>query len=348
MFACAVATLEPCAFAQAFDPVAAGRDIRFPQDAGAHPGHRLEWWYLTGHLESSEGPLGFQVTFFRMRYREAEANPSRFSPGQILFAHAAVADPRHGRLLHDQRIARTLEPLVEARMGNTDVRIEDWSLRREDGVYRTRIAGDGFAMELTFAPTQPVLLQGDRGLSRKGPLPEAASYYYSEPQLRASGRIETGAKRLDVAGVAWLDHEWSSELLPSSAVGWDWVGANLDDGGALMAFRMRDATGQSIWAGATLRSATGETRTLPPEAIVFRPRRAWKSPRTGTSYPVEMELSLEGRTWRLDPIMNDQELDARASTGTLYWEGAVRVAGPAGESGRGYLELTGYAQRLPF
>jgi predicted secreted hydrolase len=45
--------------------------------------------------------------------------------------------------------------------------------------------------------------------------------------------------------------------------------------------------------------------------------------------------------------MDDQELDARATTGTLYWEGAVRVAGSDGTKGRGYLELTGYAERVP-
>jgi predicted secreted hydrolase len=44
--------------------------------------------------------------------------------------------------------------------------------------------------------------------------------------------------------------------------------------------------------------------------------------------------------------MDDQELDARASTGTIYWEGAVRAyeGERRGETpiGRGYLELTGY------
>jgi predicted secreted hydrolase len=353
------AGLGPAALAQApaFDPVVPGRELRFPEDRGAHPGHRLEWWYVTGQLDTSEGPLGFQVTFFRMRYREAEANPSRFSPKQVLFAHAAITDPRQGRLAHDQRIARALEPIVDARAGETNVRIEDWFLERTADAYKTRVTGEDFELNLAFAPTQPVLLQGDRGFSRKAPMrgqpprgqdSEPASYYYSEPQLRVSGRVSVGSKHLEVTGVAWLDHEWSSELLVSSAVGWDWIGVNLDDGGALMAFRIRDAAGQSIWAGATLRDAKGVTRALPADVIAFKPRRTWKSPRTGTLYPVEMDFSLEGSAWRAEPLMNDQELDARSSTGTLYWEGAVRVTGPAGETGRGYLELTGYAQRLPF
>jgi predicted secreted hydrolase len=347
LFAAALAlalALPACAF----DPVVAGRLLRFPEDAGAHPGHRVEWWYVTGHLDSPEGPFGFQVTFFRVRHKDAESNPSRFSARQILFAHAAISDPRHLKITHDQRIARSLPPIVDARAGGTDVRIEDWMLKREEAAYRTRINAEGFALDLAFRPTQPVMLQGDRGFSRKGPTREAASYYYSEPQLAVSGRIAIGPRDVEVTGVAWLDHEWASELLVSGAVGWDWIGVNLDDGGALMAFRIRDAAGQTMWAGATRRGPNGEPRSLPPEAIVFTPRRSWKSPRTGTSYPVGMEFSLEGRTWRVIPLLDDQELDARSSTGTLYWEGAVRVEGPAGEKGRGYLELTGYAQRLPF
>ena len=341
------------AVAQAFDPVTPGRTIRFPEDAGAHPGHRIEWWYVTGHLESREGPLGFQVTFFRVRQRGTEHDPSRFSPRQILLAHAAVSDPRKGRLVHDQRIARALPPLVEARAGDTDVRIDDWSLVREAGTYRARIPADDFVIDLTFSPTQPVLLQGERGFSRKAPSTgpgggEAASYYYSEPQLRVSGHLVLDGRRVDATGVAWLDHEWSSELLVAGAVGWDWIGANLDDGSAFMAFRIRGPDGEALWAGATMRAPGREARPLAAGAVRFVPRRSWTSPRTGTSYPVAMEISLEGRAWRVEPLMDDQELDARASIGTLYWEGAVRVTGPAGERGRGYLELTGYAQPLRF
>jgi predicted secreted hydrolase len=46
--------------------------------------------------------------------------------------------------------------------------------------------------------------------------------------------------------------------------------------------------------------------------------------------------------------MDDQELDSRASTGIIYWEGAVRLLDDAtgAESGRGYLELTGYWRPL--
>jgi predicted secreted hydrolase len=330
----------------AFDPVVPSKAIELPRDRGAHPGHRIEWWYVTGHLESKRGPLGFQVTFFRIRNPDAEKSPSRFAPKQLLFAHGALADPARGHLLHAQRSARTLEGLVEARVGETHVRIEDWHLQREGDAYRTRIASDEFTLELTLSPTQPPLLQGERGFSRKGPDPRHASYYYSEPHLQVSGRVVTRGGADDVTGVAWLDHEWSSEPLAAEATGWDWLGVNLDDGGALMAFRIRAKDGSTLWSNATLRARGAEPRIF-TTGIRFEVRRTWKSPRTGIVYPVAMDVQVADRTWRIEPLLDDQELDARSSTGTLYWEGAVRAQSPAG-GGRGYLELTGYAERVPF
>ena len=337
------------AIAAALDPVVPGAALRFPRDAGAHFGHRIEWWYVTGQVEAAgAGTLGFQVTFFRVRNPDAEANPSAFSPKQLLFAHAALADPREGRLLHDQRAGRVLPPLVAASDADTDVRIDDWILSRQGAGYVARVGGGDFALELTLAPTQPVLLQGDAGFSRKGPLLAQASYYYSEPHLRVAGRVVAKGVAHEVQGSAWLDHEWSSEVLAAEASGWDWLGANLDGGGALMVFRVRRKDGTPLWAHATLRAPGAAPVAIPRGAIAFTPRRSWRSPRTGTTYPVAMDIKVGDRTWRVEPLMDDQELDARASTGTLYWEGAVRLRADDGAAGRGYLELTGYAERVPF
>jgi predicted secreted hydrolase len=332
--------------ATTYDPVTPGKAIEFPRDAGSHPGHRIEWWYVTGNLESSDGPLGFQVTFFRVRNPGAEGNASRFAPVQILFAHAALADPKAGRLVHGQRSARALAGLVEASTADTDVRIDSWWLRRAEGAYRTRIEAEDFSLELALSPTQAPMLQGERGFSRKGADPRHASYYYSEPQLRVAGRVATHGRSRDVTGVAWLDHEWSSEYLAEDATGWDWLGANLDDGSALMVFRMRGKSGNVVWSAATWRDAQGRVTAYPAEAIAFAPRRTWKSPRTGIAYPVATEVRVAERSWHLEPLLDDQELDARTSTGTIYWEGAVRISGA--NTGRGYLELTGYGERVPF
>lgn len=330
-----------------YAPVLPGLKLSFPRDYGAHPDHRIEWWYATGHLETPRGPMGFQVTFFRLRNKAADPNPSRFAPTQLLFAHAALADPSHGKLRHDQRIARAFPGLAEARTGDTDVFIDDWSFRRADGRYRARIPGEAFSFDLVLAPTQPLLPQGQGGYSRKGPLPSQASGYYSEPHLAVTGAVKVDGQTLEVKGSAWLDHEWSSEILADNAVGWDWVGANLEGGGALMAFRLRDKAGATVWASATIRR-DGRTRVFTKDEVRFAPRRTWRSPRTGAAWPVEMDLEIAGEPWVATPMMDDQEMDARSSTGTLYWEGAVTVAGPGGAKGRGYLELTGYSERLRF
>ena len=333
--------------AEDYPRVMPGRALEFPRDFGAHPDFRNEWWYITGWVKDGNGaPSGIQITFFRNRPRVAETSPSRFAPRQLLFAHAAIADPKLGRLRYDERAARAGFGLAEASDASTAVRIDDWSLELAGREYLARVLARDFRFELRFAKTQAVLLQGDAGFSRKGNALAHASYYYSEPQLSVSGSIAMGGADKSVIGTAWLDHEWSSEPLAPGAAGWDWTGLNLADGGALMAFRMRDRAGSTLWAGGALRSADGRLRSFDPDAIRFEAKRRWRSPHTGVEYPVAMEVSAGTVSYVLEPLMDDQELDARASTGTVYWEGAVRALSQGREAGRGYLELTGYGKPL--
>jgi predicted secreted hydrolase len=335
---------RPALAGNGYPDVLPGRALEFPRDHGAHPAFRTEWWYVTGWLRGGGRDLGFQVTFFRNRPRIGEASPSAFAPRQLLFAHAAIADPAAGRLVHDQRAARAGFGLAEAAEATTDVRIDDWSFVLAGGVYRTRIPAREFALELEFSPTQAIMLQGDAGFSRKGPAPGQASYYYSRPHLAVRGTVERGGRRTAVEGSAWLDHEWSSEYLAPEAAGWDWAGLNLDGGGALMAFRIRAKAGGVFWAGGGWRDAAGRTRVFAPDEIAFEPLRRWRSPRTEIEYPVAMRLRAGERTFVLEPMMDDQELDSRASTGVLYWEGAATAREGERPVGRGYLELTGYGK----
>jgi predicted secreted hydrolase len=348
-----------------YPPVVPGHEIVFPRDEGSHPDHRIEWWYVTGQLDDgaskAKAPRGFQVTFFRVRTGLAADNPSKFAPRQVLFAHAAIADPATGKLHHAQRSARTGFDLAYAREGQLDVKLDDWSLRQvAPGRYVTAVHGEDFDFELTLASTQPPLLQGERGFSRKGPDPLAASYYYSLPQLAVTGEVTVGGRTLAVSGQAWFDHEWSSDYVDESALGWDWLGVNMTDGGALMAFRMRDWQGGERWAGATLRlpspggavdakfAGTGEVTTFGPEAVHWAPLQSWRSPRTGVMYPVQWRVQVGDRRYRVEPLLLDAELDSRPTTGILYWEGPIRLIDEATgqEAGRGYLELTGYGGKL--
>jgi predicted secreted hydrolase len=327
--------------------VAPGPPPAFPRDHGSHPAFRTEWWYVTGWIADAAGNgYGVQVTFFRHRPGIAEANASAFAPKQLVFAHAALADPRLGRLRHDQRAARAVLGLAGAAEDATRAWIDDWSLAQEGDDYVAKIPARDFTLDLRFTPAQPVLVQGDAGYSRKGPDPRQASFYYSRPQLAVAGTVTIGERAVRVRGTAWLDHEWSSEVMAPGASGWDWAGVNLDDGGALMAFRMRDRGGATLWAGGAIRSADGQVRVLGRDEVRFLPLRTWRSPRTQVDYPVAMRVTAGAVLLELLPVMDDQELDSRASTGTLYWEGAVRAVAGGRDVGRGYLELTGYGKPL--
>ena len=330
-----------------YPAVIAGPELRFPRDHGSHPEHRTEWWYFTGWLEDEQGkPLAFQITFFRSRPATDPNNPSAFAPKQILFAHSALSDPSAGKLIHDQRMARSGFGLAGAATADAMVRLLDWELERGvDGTFRARAPGGSFSLDLTFEPTQSEMLNGDRGYSRKGPKPQQASYYYSMPQLAVRGTMVKDGRPVRVKGRGWLDREWSSALLDPKAVGWDWAGINLDDGGALMLFQVRGRGGRALYAGGTLRRVDGSKVVFGPDDVRFVPRRRWRSPATGAHYPVEAELVVnlpEGeRRIPLRPLFDAQELDGRAAGMPAYWEGAVTTNG-----GRGYLELTGYAGDL--
>ncbi|GAP38267.1 lipocalin-like domain-containing protein [Piscinibacter sakaiensis] len=337
------------------------RRLQFPADFGAHPDTRIEWWYATGALVAAEAPRGaapthgFQLTFFRARTGLDAAQPSRFAAHQLVFAHAAVSEVSGGRLRHDERIARAVLGVAGAATGDTRAWIRDWQLAREDTAsppgsrYRARLASDaaGFTLDLALSTTQPLLLQGRAGYSRKGPDPGQASHYYSQPQLAVEGTLVLDGRRRPVRGRAWLDHEWSDTLLHPEAVGWDWIGMNLDDGSALTAFRLRRADGRTLYAGGSWRTAGGPVRAFGADELRFAPGRSWTSPRTRARYPVAWQVDTPLGRFGVEALFDDQELDSRASTGTVYWEGLSRLTDAAGRPvGGGYLEMTGYVERL--
>lgn len=343
-------------FAAHAAPVQRGRTLVFPRDHGSHPDARTEWWYATGWLTApgeAEPRFGFQVTFFRSRTEVPRDHPSRFAARQLIFAHAALSDLAGKRLHHDQRIARAGFEVAEAAEDDTRVALRGWHFERggavDASVYRARLASDsaGFAFAFELAATQPLLLQGDAGFSRKGPLERQASHYYSQPQLAVRGTLTRDGKPMAVHGRAWLDHEWSEEILDAQATGWDWIGINLADGSALTAFRLRRADGSALWAGGSLRLPGGAVRPFSPDEVRFEPLERWTSPVSNASYPVAWRVTTPAGMHRVRALLADQELDSRASTGAIYWEGLSELLDAAGQRvGLGYLEMTGYAARL--
>ena len=342
-------------------PVRRGRALHFPRDHGAHLGAAIEWWYITGELRADgDAHYGFQITFFRSATGLAAQLDSRFAARHLLFVHAALTDLGKHRHLHAQRIARwSGDPnaaLAHAALHDTGLLLGGWTLQRRDAdglsLYTTRFASNGgaahaFELQLELRATQPPLLQGDAGFSRKGPDEAQASHYLSEPQLRAQGTLQHGGQRLAVQGRAWLDHEWSDVLMHPDAVGWDWIGINLDDGGALTAFRLRRADGSSLWAGGSWRSADGRLQAFAHDSVRFVPGRPWTSPASGARYPLQWTVHTPAGRFEVHALLDAQELDSRDGTGTVYWEGLSELRDAQGQRiGSGYLEMTGYAGRL--
>ncbi|MFG6433677.1 lipocalin-like domain-containing protein [Roseateles sp. LYH14W] len=331
-------------------PLPAQAALNFPHDFGAHPATRIEWWYLTGLLGDRDGSpprFGYQLTFFRVPGPAAAGHPSALAARQLLLGHVALSDLAARRMIKAQRLLRGLPGVVEARVGDCDVRLRDWTLKREGDGYRAAFTGPGFTMELELATPDAPLLQGDAGISRKGPLPAQFSRYYSRPQLLTQAALRLDGRRHSLAGRAWLDHEWSDSVL-GSAVGWDWLGINLHDGRALTLFQLRRKDGTRDWAGGSLRTPGQPDRSFAPDEVDMTPTRQWTSPATGTRWPVEWRLQSPAGELRLLAAFDAQEIDARGSSGLVYWEGAARLLNGAGqEIGWGYLELTGYAGRPP-
>jgi predicted secreted hydrolase len=346
--ACATTACVAEAAPPQFTEVLPNQRLQFPRDYGAHPSFHTEWWYVTGWLHTADNkPLGFQVTFFRSATENDTDNPSQFSPKQLIIGHAALSDPAVGILQHEQKTEREGFGLAYAKVGDTDVKLDNWQFKRDaQGNYLATVETATFSLQLSLKPTREMLLEGDQGFSKKGPEALQASYYYSQPHLQVSGNLVRAGKQQAVSGDAWLDHEWSSHYLDNNASGWDWLGLNLDDGGALMAFQIRDNRGGKLWAHATLRDAAGKLSQFGTEQLEFKPKRFWHSPRTNANYPVATEVHVDSTSWELVPLQDDQEQDTRLSSGAVYWEGAVRVKRDGQEAGHGYLELTGYVSPL--
>jgi predicted secreted hydrolase len=342
----------------ATSPISKPRRLAFARDAGAHPEFKTEWWYITGHAKvaGQEAAYGFQITFFRSRVSGTQAMQSSLAAKQLLFAHAAITDVRARHLHHDQRIARWSgaapgqndTDTASASTQDTGVVLRDWSLLRAGADLHAQVHAESFAMDLRFVSTQAVLLQGDAGLSRKGPDPRQTSYYYSLPQLQVSGSLTLQGKALQVesGSSAWLDHEWSEEILPLGAEGWDWIGINLFDGSALTAFQVRRKDGAVLWDGGSFRS--GSTLYIfKPGEVIFKPLRTWRSPTSRANYPVEWMVRTPADFYTVKAVLDNQELDSSNSTGAIYWEGLCEVRDSNSRLvGRGYLEMTGYAAPL--
>ena len=331
------------------------RPLAFPADFGAHPEFRTEWWYYTGNLQTPEGRhFGFELTIFRVGLLPPTAelpNDSTWAGRDVYFAHFAVSDIGAEKFYSFQRYSRPGPGLAGAEANPYHVWLEDWNItERAPGVYQLQAEQEGVSLDLKLTDEMGVVLHGEDGYSRKGKSPTNASYYYSQPRLRADGFVQVDDDRYAVNGLAWNDHEFSTSELDENQIGWDWFSMQFEDGRALMLFQLRERDGDTSDASSgTFITEDGTTQSLHKPDFEIDVLDTWRSPHTQAIYPSAWAIRMDRFDCVLDvrPWMADQELNFPPIT---YWEGAVRFEGACDGvpvRGNGYIELTGYSGTIP-
>jgi len=328
------------------------RVLQFPHDHGKHSDFHTEWWYFTGNLTSPQRDFGFQLTFFRRSLAaERPALDSSWTARDLYPAHFALTDKTGKRFFHFDIISREGPNLAGAAQGDLDVRVRDWSVKRENDKISLAAEQGHVGISLILTALKPITLHGKKGYSVKGENENQASHYYSYTRLAANGTINLDGKAYTVNGLAWMDHEFGSSILTEDQAGWDWFSLQLDDGTDLMVFHLRKKDGTLEKAFGTLVSPEGVSAYLVGKDIEILPKGKWKSDVTDALYPAEWIISLKGTDTVLEvtPAVSHQELAASRSTQVVYWEGAVNLRGShhgKAVKGSGYAELTGYAHSM--
>ena len=326
------------------------RPFEFPQDHGPHTLFRNEWWYVTGNLADATGrQFGYQLTLFRFAPApNAPVADSAWRTNQVYMGHFALTDVGDHRHDHFERFSRGAAGLAGAQAEPFRVWLENWQLTgSQPDVFPMHIHAqeNGMVIDLTLNAGKPMVLQGDRGLSRKSAGPGNASYYYSYTRLPTEGTIAIDEKTFSVNGNSWLDREWSTSALGSEQSGWDWFALHLDDGRDLMFYRLRRKDGGAdSFSNGVLVSADGQARSLRRDEVDLQPQGEWRSPQTGDRYPAGWRLQVPAEL--LDLTVTPKVADQEMRLTVRYWEGAVAVNGFSGQqvmTGEGYLEMTRYA-----
>jgi predicted secreted hydrolase len=247
---------------------------------------------------------------------------------------------------------RGLDPAIPESLTRTP-----WQLVGSDGHDRidaalspqeATAAGAPFGLTLSLEAQKPAALHDHDGwIDFDG---AGGSYYYSRTRMAATGTLSLDGVSQGVIGIAWFDHQWGDFIAIGG--GWDWFAVNLDDGTDLTISLVRDAAGTPVLTYGTLVDAAGAAHHLDADAFAVTPTARWTSPATGVDYPAgwHIEIPTERLSIELQPTVAGQELDTRASTGVVYWEGSQRVT--ASRDGRpiggdAYVELTGYVAAQP-
>jgi predicted secreted hydrolase len=340
-----------------------GRKLSFPADHYSHPDFKTEWWYYTGHLDSESGKrYGYQVTFFRfgVRDRQKELKEPPFFT-ELYMAHFALSDIRARKFIFRERVHRGFAGKAGGRGDGekagaaTDryrVWNEDWQVEGDDRNHAIQVNERGTQLRLWLKSLKAPALHGQNGHSQKGEGEGRASYYYSLTRMQTEGELTIDGKTEKVRGFTWMDHEFGSNQLSEDQLGWDWFSIQLDNQSEMMLYLMRRRDGSvDPYSSGTLVDGQGKTTHLVLKDYRVETLQRWKSPKSGANYPMKWRVTVprEGIDLEITPAFADQELITNRSTRVTYWEGAVGIKGifkQSPVSGRGYVEMTGYAGKL--
>jgi predicted secreted hydrolase len=284
---------DPAGFARAQIP----RDFRFPDDHGPHPGFRHEWWYVTGNLRTPGGRrFGYQLTFFRFALSPAPTDrESRWAANQAYMAHFAVTDAEGSRFRHFERTGRGALGLAGATARPFRVWLDDWSAeggKASTLPIRLRAREGKVSVDLLLNTARPIVLQGDRGLSRKG------------------ANVQVEDETFSVEGNSWLDREWGTSSLERGQAGWDWFALQLSDGRDLMFYRLRREDGETDpFSAGTLVLPDGSSQPLSSGDVRIEVLDSWRSPESGARYPARWRLLVPSEELR--PVLGRSSRGAR-------------------------------------
>ncbi len=346
--------------AQEWKAAVPGYHYEFPRDHFSHPDYQTEWWYYTGNLRAADGHrFGFELTFFRQAVRlskqEAAASDETWRPAQIYLAHFALSDIDRGEFYHTERLNRAGPGLAGASLEQQRYWNGNWQVHWNSlttGDQQLRAVCAELTLNLLMRPEKPFVINGQNGISQKGPLPGEASHYISFTRLGVSGQLEWNHNTFTLGGLAWMDHEFFTEPRDSTLAGWDWFAIQLDNKEELMLYRLRTKSGQaSPYSSGTYVDSDGKAHFLSASQFSLSAGVVWQSAASGARYPLVWKISVPSLNLELseEAALKNQELFSQDRVSPTYWEGAVSYAGRIHSQpvkGVGYLEMTGYAQSL--
>jgi len=329
-----------------------GYRYEFPRDYFNHPDYQTEWWYYTGNLKAADGHrFGFELTFFRQGIDRDPTKTATWDVRDLYLAHLALSDLDGKRFYHAERTNRAGPGIAGIDGAQGRIWNGNWQVQWQDNEQSLRAISDGFELHFTLRPEKPPVANGENGVSQKAEGLGRGSHYISLTRLAVDGRLGLAGRNLDVAGLAWMDHEFFTDQLEPEQRGWDWLSLQLEDRTELMLFNIRRKDGSiDPHSAGTFVDAAGKIAHLRANEFSLRPvEDKWTSPITHAAYPIrwKIEVLRLGIELEVKTPLSSQEFTGNSKLTPSYWEGAVTVTGRRDYSpmrGTGYLEMTGYEQ----